>query len=152
MSSKIKSRWRKDEVPNALLEAWSVHEALRRLGFTSDEIFFAVNRPAKMGLTSVLKHQPGFKVCVSEETYWQVVCVLKTHGREFVVTCGFVPKRLPHKKIVETWVDFVTRFNEGKIEEAFLQDVWERSEVKNTWVEFVAALLRAEIVPPKGLS
>lgn len=152
MSSKIKKRWQTEEVPEAILEAWSTHEAFRRLGFSSDEIFFGANRPAKMGLTPILKHEPGFTVCVSEANYWQVVCVLKTHGREFVVTCGWMPKRISHKKILSIWSDFVERFNAGKLEDGYLQGVWEKSAVKNTAFELVAALLRADIVPPRNLS
>ena len=152
MSSRLRKLWKDDDMPRALLEAWAQHEAFRRLGFSPDDIFFGANQPAQMGLTPILKHQPALRICVTEDQYWQIVCVLKTQEKQFVVTCGWCPKRMSHEQILARWESFVERFNAGQIEDSYLQRVWERSQVRRDAVHLIEALGRAEIRIPGDLS
>lgn len=84
------------DYPKPILDAYSAFEALRRIGFSSDNIFFMI---AKDG------HDRAKR--------WAVFVVLKQRSKEFSVTIGGHSKTMkPMKKYFKLWQTFARTMNE----------------------------------------
>lgn len=102
---------------------WIAHEAFRRLGFSSDDIY-------------VVPHKsPHFNVLMK-----MVSCVLKTQGKEFVWSCGSYTEEKDQKAIISEWVEFATQLNSGKIPEKDLQELWKEWPVPGSISTLIQAL------------
>jgi len=106
------------------LEALSVHEALRKLGFASAQIYMHRN-PA-----------PRF----------DVVVVLKHRGKQLVTTAGVYSG----DDWQEQWTKLVHLFNGNQIKESDFWDVYEKSWVNEHRIEFLTAMEMKGISPPLG--
>lgn len=107
---------------------WAVFEALRRLGFSSADI-----RPTV--------------VTVANSTDLIFSTVLHAQDKNFVVHCGsFASEHLDY--INKQFVAFTTDVNESKISDAVLDEVWQRSQVRQRFNDFVTALVGKGFVLP----
>lgn len=105
-----------------LEQALAVFEAFRRLGFTSDEIFFT--------LDSV-----------------HVFMTLRTQGREFVITCGPYGPLTP-REATDQWNEMAREWN-GPMTETERQRIWGQSFIFNQGGDLIRGLVRKGIQIPK---
>jgi hypothetical protein len=101
-------------------EAWAVHEALRKLGFTADQIFMHRNPSPDDTLLVVLRHQ----------------------GKQLATTIGKVPDGWE-----DEWGEFVRYANDAANEAAMLE-IYEASWVRQHYVPLLMALSTKGIRPP----
>jgi hypothetical protein len=119
--------------PRVLLETWGYFEALRRLGFSSNDIYFAT----AMGIPDGLA-QPVPVPCIF---------VILRHGdEEFVINAG--PYEGEAEMIEKMWLQIVAGVGDGTYDEEELQIVWDRSKARTQSVDFVIALRHKGIPLP----
>lgn len=144
MGSKVRrlERARTPEIPKPIAEAFCVHEALRRLGYLSQDIFFQVAGPLRPGLAPTLRRPDGSveSVLLTHATRFQISMALVHGESKFVVTTGFLGGRWTKAKIGKTWREFVRAVSAGDIPEETLLAIWERSEVKTRGLELISGL------------
>lgn len=78
---------------------WAGHEALRRCGFSADDIFVSLGKEG----------QPVFSQ-------------LRIDGKEFNITCGVLD--MDPDRLTELWEEFVTKFNGAEFDDDVLHDVF----------------------------
>jgi len=108
------------EYDQAYLEAWAMHEALRRLGFPAETIFLHKNPPPEGDLIVVVKRGQG------------------SREKRLNITVG--PPREDEDWEAE-WTAFGRSVNAREFTEDELQAVWEHSWVREHTVELVQALM-----------
>jgi hypothetical protein len=101
-------------------EAWAVHEALRKLGFASDQIFMHRNPAPDNMLLVVLRHQ----------------------GKQLATTIGRVGDGWEAE-----WGDFVNYANDAANEPELLE-IYEASWVRQQYVPLLLKLSEKGIKPP----
>jgi len=101
---------RPSDFSHQVRESWANHEAFRRLGFSADEIFVAVD-------------------------VVRAYTVLRAQGLEFVVVLGDI-----EDGFLDGWSMFAECSNRNAFAEEDLQEVWEESWVKNNSVCLVTAM------------
>lgn len=102
------------DLPLAFKEALAFHNAFRRLGFKSDDIFIVLADSA-------------------------LLVSLKVQGVEFNVEVGEV--ELSEEEFPGYWAGVVERFNFGPLEE--VEEIWENSFIKGNF-EKTSALIRGK--------
>lgn len=112
----------------AYRESLGVFEALRRLGFSSDDIYFMV-------------------AGANEQGPKQTVMVLRTQGKEFKVITGYLEGSV--EEIQDTWVEIATALNDKKIPQEQLDASWRSCMLYLRAAEFVAALVKKGFELPK---
>ena len=111
----------------AYRESLSVYEALRRLGFESDDIYFMIAGAA----------HPGPK---------QTVIILRTQGKEYVCVTGELEGSA--EEIHTNWMEMASALVRHEISEEDLDKSWQESLVMRYKSEFVASIMAAGIKPP----
>lgn len=111
-------------------EAVGTFEALRKLGFSSNDIFFGVATP--------------------RSDIVQVFVALKAQGKEFTVTLGVVKGTAT--QVTDTWKTLAERIVAGQIPQADLDHVWQNCLVRQHAEDFVAALKNKGLVLPLSLN
>lgn len=107
---------------------WAVFEALRRLGFSSGDI-----KPTVLNV-------PNSTDCVFST-------VLQAQDKNFVVHCGsFASEHMEY--VNKQFVAFTNDVNENRISDTVLEEVWQRSQVKQRFQDFVTALVGKGFVLP----
>jgi hypothetical protein len=101
---------------------WTIHEALRRLGFPADDIFV---------------HADPFGVVAVE---------LRTQGKSFSIVVG--QSGLTQAGFVGAWYDFAVALGSNKVPQEILVTHWDESRAKHD-VSFVTALLTAGFTFPR---
>lgn len=105
----------------ALGEAWAVFEALRRLGFSSDDIFFQVGGEVSRGM---------YQICI----------VLRAQNREFTaIPCAV---QGDPEEIEQQWLQFAQAVVNGTVAETELSAIWKNSQALLGAASLCAALLR----------
>jgi hypothetical protein len=94
-------------------ETWAYHEALRRAGFKSDDIFV-----------------------VPDANDGEVFVLLKAQGKEFKMRVG--PRGMPLEEFEAMWRQWCTDIH--AVSEAELREMWETSLVRRQVVHLVVAL------------
>ena len=101
--------------PKEILEAWAVHEALRRLGFLPEEIFVSMDNPE------------GF-----------LFVVLIAQEKTFGINIGKPP--FSEEEFFGLWEKFTHGL--ATFPDEFLQNAWDNSVIRTKTPEFVMALLQ----------
>lgn len=105
-------------------EALAVHEAFRRLGFASDDLFF----------------------CVANKN--QVFVKLIHEGKDFAVICGQF--NVPAKQLFDEWKALLEEVNDGSLPEDTMQEIWASSFVYKGRASFITALLTKGFPIPRN--
>jgi hypothetical protein len=120
--------------PGVLQETWAYFEALRRLGFRPDDIFFVTGN----GIPDTL---PVPSVCPC------VFVLLKHSGEEFSINVGpFKGKAEDQEKM---WLQMAAGIADGTYDEEELQIVWENSRAFRDSVALVTTLRAKGFPLPK---
>ena len=114
------------EQPSHLREALATHEALLRLGYTPDEIHFAVAGP---------------------DDRVQVMVVLRAQGLEFTIIIEMKPVRQSRKAIVAAWTAAIMLWN-GPIPEDDRDALYRTSWIYKNGVRLVLALRAKGFINP----
>jgi hypothetical protein len=114
------------DVPKPYREALAAFEALRKCGFTADDIYFLVAGP--------------------DEGPLDVAVVLRAQGKELTVTCGAVEDTV--KNAYAIWRLMAERLSSGGYTQAELDQNWQASMVYRDKVGFATALMCKGLVPP----
>ncbi len=112
-----------EEVPPAYREAVAVHEAFRRLGFKSEDLYF---RMANVNQVFI---------------QW-----LGKNNENFSVVCGEVDGDKEH--VFQLWTDLVKSIVSGDFPEESLQQIFNESHIFKNSVGFLTALHRKGIDVP----
>jgi hypothetical protein len=94
-------------------ETWAYHEALRRAGFKSDDIFV-----------------------VGDANDGEVFVLLKAQGKEFSMRVG--PRGMPVEEFEAMWKQWCVDIHD--VPEAELQEIWQTSLVRRQVARLVYAL------------
>jgi hypothetical protein len=113
----------------AYREALAAFEALRKLGFSPEDIFFLTS-----GADEETKH---------------ISVVLLTQGKEFVITTGTI--RGSVEEIEKTWKELAGLLASGKIPKNQLDTSWRKSMAHTHAYEFMLAILKKGIQLPSML-
>jgi hypothetical protein len=121
------------DLPLAAREALGTFEALRRLGFASDDIYFQV--------------VDGIANCTScggrrEHMTVQLVC----GDKRFVADCGHAEQSRPNE-FRERFAEWACAWNEG--DEEFLRSVWQEWLSRHGAAGIATALIEAGLLPPQ---
>ena len=101
---------------------WTLHEALRRLGFLAEDIF------------------------VHADPVGTVAVELRTQGKSFNIVVG--PSGMTQAGFVAAWYDFATNLSSNKISQDDLVKHWDESRAKHD-SSFVTALIKAGFTFPR---
>lgn len=101
---------------------WVIHEAFRRLGFSSDDIYVGQHNEPVWGVTTPTLN-----------------CTLKTQEKEFVVSIAHYKKGEIWRAFDE-WTDFVTKMTNGEFSERDLMELFHEWPFPGTMTQFVMAL------------
>ena len=112
-----------------ILKAWTIHEALRRLGFLPREVYMSAYREP---IDGVLAYVFG--------------CILQTQDKEFIVSCGAYRDAAGVEHARVEWDEFREQIHEHS-EEA-LREVFEGSEVWGKSADFVLTLRKKGFMFP----
>lgn len=115
------------QIDKLMWETWAAFEALRRLGFSSDDIFF----------------HPAAVDPVSKEEGMGVL--LKAQGKQFAIFIG--PHGLPPQQLGNQWQEFVSELQRRENDE--LARRWTESKMSKASVDFIKALLDKGFYIPK---
>jgi len=118
------------EAPPYILEALSYHAALRKLGYSTDDIYLCI---------------------VGEEPHLIVKVMLKIGEKKFVCDVARVTG-LSKKTITSTWQAGAELWNSNDTSEKQRREVFEMSHVFKNKVGFLAALALRGFDAKKGLS
>ena len=113
-------------------EAWASFEALRRLGFASEDIFVQAGESLDAGLVQAPSYQLGV--------------ILRAQHKEFIIDCGRIPEE--PDAIEATWQRFCKAINDREVSERDLQRVWETSHAREQVVGLLTALTAKGFVFP----
>ena len=117
--------------PGVLLETWGYFEALRRLGFSSNDIYFGT----ALGVPEGLPH-PTPVPCIF---------VILRHGdAEFVINVG--PYEGDEELVKKMWLQIVAGVGDGTYDDEELKIVWEGSKALQRSVDLVLGL-RSKGIP-----
>ena len=119
----------------AVRECWSVHQALRQLGFDSGDIYVATAKDAR-----------------NPQTPLSLFVILRTQGKEFVVTLAGYPSEEAVEAELSRWSTFATLSNEGAFDEDVLDEIYQCSNVMQNKEQFVVALFSKGIRPSQQWS
>lgn len=118
-------------LPLAFREALALHEAFRRLGFPSDDLFFLVSEEPTTDSTAIY-------------------IALRSGGHEFNALAGMV--LMSKKHAMERWTEIVEAVaDRERVDEASLLWLWDNSHVRRNVVSFIASLASHGIECPGGL-
>lgn len=92
------------DLPAVFREAFACHEAFRKLGFESDDIFVMTDAGRQVGM------------------------VLRTQGKEFTVILGFLPGRMTREEFETLWVEASECVN-SKFSKEDLDQMYENSGI-----------------------
>jgi hypothetical protein len=110
--------------PDPIKECWATHEALRTLGFEADDIYVSSGKAADQPF-----NPPA------------LFLVLKTQGKEFVVTLGLYDSEKAVDEAMDLWSDFAERFNDKTFSDEVMAEIFEASNVGKNKALFATALL-----------
>lgn len=112
------------DIHPTIRQALGCHEGLRKLGFVPDDIFVTFNPDATM------------------------LVVLKTQGKQFAITVGFV--RGVSREAWETmWSSAATAVRDGSVSQRDLDRIWQESLTRKQSLGFIAGLKAKGIRIPK---
>lgn len=109
--------------PDEIKECWAVHQVLRILGFSPDDIYVM---PAKSA--------------AEPDGPPTLFAVLKTQSKEFTVTLGSYRSESDLEMAINVWTEFVTRANAGRFDQAMLDEIYEASNIMRNRAQFLFAL------------
>lgn len=111
-------------------ECWSVHQVLRSLGFSADDIYINVGRDINHPEVAAL-----------------LFVVLRAQGKDFNVRVGAYFSEEEADAAVKKWSEFVNLANAGAFEQSDLDNIYESSHVMKNQLEFVVSLHEKGIKP-----
>lgn len=121
------------DYPDAVKECWAVHEALRTLGFSSDDIYVASGHDGWQAM-----NPPALFV------------ILRAQEKEFIVTLGTYESDSEIEVALSQWTEFATRFNSGEFDKTKMERIFDDSNVVKNKVQFVMALTGKGFSFPAG--
>ena len=126
-------------------EALGIYEAFRKLGFSSDEVFWYLNPDPQY------VHSPGTDGSGSLDTFdkpgrREMLVVLKTQGKEFRVTVGIV--NMSYKTWEAAWKSLCTAVMERHVNERDLDIIWQNCLAFKDKLSFIMAIGAKGIVIP----
>lgn len=124
------------DVQRAVEEALAIHEALRRLGFSADDIHIEF---ADQGATS--RDETGVETATIKGPV--VGVTLQTQGKRFSALLGALAME-SRAEFRAIWEHNVRAWNEGTIDR---DRIWHASKVRNESVSFLMALFSSGIRP-----
>jgi len=111
-------------------ECWCIHQAMRKLGFSADDIYLTMAQDARAPQVPV-----------------SLFVTLKAQGKEFNITLCGCSNEDEAEKLLEEWASFASYANEGAFERDFLDEIYESSNIIKQKVLFVTALVNKGIHP-----
>lgn len=111
-----------------LREALATFNALRRLGFLAEDIYFHIGSAV----------QGAHQVCI----------VLKTQEKQFVVDLGFI--QADREKIAAAWNELAEACQDQQIDSEQLSRMWQQSAIYNDPAALVTALINKGFYLPKA--
>jgi len=115
-----------------ILEGWASWEALRKLGFSADDIFWEFVH------TVNVKPRPGFALNI----------VLRTQDRVFVITCSHRLSSGESKALLRKAKKFQRELADGHFDEAEMRAIYEESFVAQNGPHLILALQMKGFVIP----
>jgi hypothetical protein len=109
--------------PDPVKECWAVHQALRMLGFSSDDIYVVHGASADFP-----GHPPTMFV------------VLQTQGLEFVIHLGACKTDAEVESLLDLWTEFVERWNRGDFAQSDMQKIYDASNAMQNKIQLVVGL------------
>lgn len=100
------------QIPMPFRDALACHQAFRRLGFKSDDIY--------------VLYSDGF-----------LYMILKTQGKEFNINLGTI--EINEIEFPKIWAEIVETFNTGPEQEVL--EIWDKSLIKNNF-QLISGLIR----------
>jgi hypothetical protein len=119
--------------PRVLLETWGYFEALRRLGFSSSDIYFGTG----LGVPEGLSHTTPVSC---------LFVILRHSGQEFVINVG--PYEGDEELVKKMWLQIVAGVGDGTYDDEELKIVWENSKALERSVDLVLGLRNKGIPLP----
>lgn len=119
-----------DDIDPTLREFLGAHQAFRKLGFASEDIYCA---PVKSYLNN------GVMSCF---------CVLQTQGKIFTLECGPISGG-DDEKFIKEYVKVAKEISSGHMPESELSRLWEECLARKQSMELLMALARKDIKIPK---
>jgi len=116
-----------EDIHPVLREALGIHEAFRKCGFPSEEIFVALNPPA----TFLSMFDPNY-------ARRSILVILKTQDKEFSVNVGYIDLKLPEWE--KTWTALCLAVINHEVTEEDLDVIWQSCMAFQDKVGFVTAI------------
>lgn len=123
------------DYPDAIRECWAVHQALRTLGFSPDDIYVTSGHSVAHAF-----NPPAMFV------------VLKTQEKEFVITLGLFETSAAIDHLLMLWTEFAQRWNAQEFAQEEMDAIYKTSNVMKNSAEFVIALEMKGISCPFRMS
>lgn len=124
-----------DDIHPTFREALGIHEALRKCGFSSDDIYVYLNPPA----TFLSMFDPNYGKT-------SMLVVLKTQDKDFSVNVGFLD--LNHSKWEQAWKEICAAVIEHQVNEEDLDKIWQSCMAFKDKLGFVLAIGEKGIAIP----
>lgn len=126
-------------------EALGIHEAFRKCGFPSEEIFVYLNPDVQY------VNSPGVDGSGSSDTFdkpgrREMLVVLKTQGKEFRVTVGII--EMSYNTWQAAWKSLCTDVIERRVNQRELDLIWQNCRAFKDKLSFVMAIGAKGIVIP----
>lgn len=109
------------DYPDSVKECWAVHQVLRVLGFSPDDIYVTTGKNAENSF--------GFFV------------VLRTQERDFTVTVGTYDSCTDVANDLKMWTDFAKQSNDAVFDKTIMEQIYLESFVKTNQHQFVFGLM-----------
>lgn len=109
--------------PESVKECWAVHQALRALGFLPEDIYVSTGKDAMRPLAQAA-----------------LFVVLRTNGKEFIVTLAVYDSDAEVEATLILWSTFVSLYNDHTFDDEVMANIYEASNVMQNKVAFIVAL------------
>ena len=104
------------------VEAFGIHEALRKFGFRSDDIFFSIGISANFGGR-----------CMH--------IILKTQGKQFIMTVCKIDDDVTDEQVYNRWSEVATLMSSHMISQDEANRMWQQSQMGKNQDDFEALAL-----------
>lgn len=108
-----------------ILEAWATWESFRKLGFSSDDLYWVIQN------TVNARPKPGLTLSI----------ILKSQGREFSVTCSERLSKNKAARLLDQARLFIADVNANAFDHDEMREVLHGSYLWRNKVDFVTSLL-----------
>lgn len=116
-------------------ECWSIHQVIRSLGYSPDDIYVMLAKDALM-----IPHENS-----------SLFVVLRENSHELTVTFANYKTVAQAKRTMASWSEFVTHANSGQFDQKILDEIFDASHIVRNKVEFLLAF-KNKGFSPRGIN